>query len=60
MWLFPWLSYFAIAAMLAVLVAMGTSPDVDTQRQLWSSALSVLVALAAYRLLRHGRYGLAP
>jgi L-asparagine transporter-like permease len=57
MWLFPWLSYFAIAAMLAVLVAMAASPDPDTKNQLWSSVLSAVVALLAYRALRHGKYG---
>jgi len=54
-WLFPWLSYFAIVAMTAVLVAMAFTPDLASQ--LWASVLSVVVALAAYALLRHGKYG---
>ncbi|HUO95604.1 MAG TPA: amino acid permease [Steroidobacteraceae bacterium] len=57
-WLFPWLSYFAIAAMTAVLVAMAFTPDLASQ--LWASVLSVVVALAAYALLRHGKYGTPP
>jgi GABA permease len=57
-WLFPWLSYFAIAAMTAVLVAMAFTPDLASQ--LWASVLSVAVALVAYALIRHGRYQAAP
>jgi L-asparagine transporter-like permease len=57
-WLFPWLSYFAIAAMTAVLVAMAFTPDLASQ--LWASVLSVVVALAAYALIRHGKYEAAP
>jgi GABA permease len=57
-WLFPWLSYFAIAAMTAVLVAMAFTPDLASQ--LWASVLSVVVALAAYAVLRHGKYEAAP
>jgi gamma-aminobutyrate permease len=50
MWLFPWASYLAIAAMAAVLIAMAASPAL--QSQLWVSVLSVVVALLAYALLR--------
>ena len=50
MWLFPWASYLAIAAMAAVLVAMACSADL--QSQLWVSVVSVAVALLAYALLR--------
>jgi GABA permease len=57
-WLFPYLSYFAIAAMVAVLVAMGFTPDLASQ--LWWSVLSVIVALAAYGVMRHGKYESAP
>jgi GABA permease len=53
MWLFPWLSYLAIAAMVAVLVAMGLTPGLGSQ--LWASVISVLIALAAYALLRRSR-----
>ena len=58
MWLFPWLSFFAIAAMVAVLVAMALTPDLASQ--LWASVLSVAIALGAYGVLRHGRYEQAP
>ncbi|HUO80202.1 MAG TPA: amino acid permease [Steroidobacteraceae bacterium] len=57
-WLFPWLSYFAIAAMTAVLVAMAFTPDLASQ--LWASVGSVAVALVAYALVRHGKYEAAP
>ncbi len=53
-WAFPWLSYFAIGAMSAVLVAMGFTENLRSQ--LWASVLSVVVALGAYALLRHGKY----
>ena len=49
MWLFPWLSYFTIFAMTAVLAAMALTPEL--QSQFWTSALSVAVALSAYGLL---------
>ena len=58
MWLFPWLSYFAIAAMTAVLVAMALTPGLASQ--LWVSVLSVVVALVAYAMMRHGKYEAAP
>jgi L-asparagine transporter-like permease len=57
-WLFPWLSYLAIAAMTAVLVAMAFTPALASQ--LWASVLSVVVALAAYGVMRHGKYEAAP
>jgi GABA permease len=57
-WLFPWLSYVAIAAMTAVLVAMAFTPDLASQ--LWASVLSVVVALVAYAVIRHGKYEAAP
>ena len=53
MWLFPWASYLAIGAMGCVLVAMATSPEhID---ELWASAISVALTLAAYFLLRRGK-----
>jgi L-asparagine transporter-like permease len=58
MWLFPWLSYFAIAGMLAVLVAMAVTPA--RSLEFWSSAGSVAVALAAYALVRRGRRSSPP
>ena len=57
-WLFPWLSYLAIAAMIAVLVAMAFTPDLASQ--LWASVLSVAVTLVAYAVIRHGKYEAAP
>ncbi len=53
MWLFPWLSYVAIAGMLAVLVAMAMTPSHVTE--FWTSAVSVVVALAAYAVVRGNR-----
>jgi L-asparagine transporter-like permease len=55
MWLFPWLSYLAIAGMLAVLVAMAITPARAVE--FWTSAVSVAVALAAYALVRRNRSG---
>jgi L-asparagine transporter-like permease len=49
MWAFPWLSYLAIAAMSAVLLAMALTPALASQ--FWTSAVSVAVALGAYALL---------
>jgi GABA permease len=57
-WLFPWLSYLAIAAMIAVLVAMAFTPDLASQ--LWASVLSVVVTLVAYAVIRRGKYEAAP
>jgi AAT family amino acid transporter/GABA permease len=53
MWLFPWLSYLAIAGMLAVLVAMAITPARAVE--FWTSVASVAVALAAYALVRRNR-----
>ncbi len=53
MWCFPWLSYTAVAAMLAMLVAMAVTPGLASQ--LWASVASVGVALVAYALMRWGR-----
>jgi GABA permease len=58
MWLFPWLSYLAIASMIAVLIAMAITPS--HYAEFWTSVVSVLVALAAYAILRHGRYAQQP
>ena len=58
MWLFPWASYVAIAAMAAVIVAMGMTPA--HQDELKASVLSVVVALAAYLVLRHRKTRPAP
>jgi GABA permease len=53
MWLFPWLSYLAIAAMLLVLVAMALTPSHRTE--FWTSAISIAVALLAYVVCRRRR-----
>jgi GABA permease len=53
MWLFPWLSYLAIAGMAAVLVAMAITPA--RAAEFWTSAASVAVALAAYGVVRRTR-----
>jgi L-asparagine transporter-like permease len=55
MWLFPWLSYFAIAGFLAVLIALAITPA--RFAEFWTSAISVAVALAAYAVLRRDRQG---
>ena len=49
-WLFPWTSSAAIAAMVLVLVAMAL--DKDMASQFWASAISIAVAFAVYLLLR--------
>ena len=53
MWLFPWLSYLAIAGMLLVLVAMALTPS--HRAEFWTSTISVAVALLAYVVSRRGR-----
>ena len=53
MWLFPWLSYVAIAGMIAVLIAMAITPS--HFQAFWTSVVSVVVALLAYVVLRRGR-----
>ncbi|HEY7964652.1 MAG TPA: amino acid permease [Steroidobacteraceae bacterium] len=53
MWLFPWLSYLAIAAMLMVLIAMALTPSHRTE--FWTSAVSITVVLCAYLVFRRGR-----
>ena len=50
-WLFPWASYAAIAAMIFVLIAMALDKDVDIKREFWASALSIVVAFAAYLIV---------
>jgi L-asparagine transporter-like permease len=57
MWLFPWLSYFAIAGMLTVLIAMALEPA--HRAEFWNSAISIAVVLLVYALFRRGR-GAAP
>ncbi|MBV8342129.1 MAG: amino acid permease, partial [Gammaproteobacteria bacterium] len=54
MWLFPWLSYVAIGAMVLVLAAMAVTPSHFAE--FWASTISIAVALIAYALFRRGRY----
>ena len=49
-WLFPWASYAAIAAMIFVLVAMAL--DRDMASEFWASMVSIVVAFAAYLIFR--------
>src|SRR6266851_3486082 len=53
MWLFPWLSYVAIAGMGAVLIAMAFTPGL--QQDFKFSCISLIVALAAYLATRRLR-----
>jgi AAT family amino acid transporter/GABA permease len=46
MWLFPWLSYAVVAAIVGVLVAMAADPAL--RPQLLASVASLAVASAAY------------
>jgi len=52
MWLFPYLSYFAVLAMVGVLIAMAVTPE--HQQEFVTSIGSVVVVLAAYIL--HKRF----
>lgn len=52
-WLFPWLSWITIAAMLGVLAAMAFTPSLASQ--LYSSLICVAVVALAYRLIRMRR-----
>jgi len=52
MWLFPWLSYLAIAGMLAVVIAMAFTPSHRTE--FWTSIISMVVALGAFVVFRSG------
>ncbi|HYC08740.1 MAG TPA: amino acid permease [Steroidobacteraceae bacterium] len=53
MWLFPWLSYLAIAGMLLVLIAMALTPS--HRAEFWTSAISIALALVAFVVFRTGR-----
>jgi len=53
MWLFPWLSYVAIAGMLLVLVAMALTPT--HRAEFWTSIISITVALLAFVAFRRQR-----
>jgi AAT family amino acid transporter/GABA permease len=49
MWLFPWLSYAAIAAMAAVLIAMAFTPRL--QQDFKASCITLVLAILASRLV---------
>jgi len=49
MWLFPWLSYAAIAAMAAVLIAMAFTPGL--QQDFKASCITLVLAILASRLV---------
>jgi GABA permease len=53
MWLFPYLSYAAIAAMAAVLIAMAFTPGL--QRDFYVSCVTLVVAVAAYLVVQRLR-----
>jgi GABA permease len=53
MWLFPWLSYAAIAAMGAVLIAMAFTPSL--QQDFKFSCITLVVALGAYLVTKRMR-----
>jgi AAT family amino acid transporter/GABA permease len=53
MWLFPWLSYAAIAAMVAVLIAMAFTPG--SRQDFKASAITLVVAIAAYQVVKRLR-----
>lgn len=50
MWFHPWGTLFALAAMFAVLLFMGLSPDLA--EQLWLSLVIVALLLAAFAVFR--------
>jgi L-asparagine transporter-like permease len=53
MWLFPWLSYAAIAAMVAVLIAMAFTPA--ARQDFNASAITLAVSIAAYLIVKQVR-----
>ncbi|MGA2188863.1 MAG: amino acid permease [Steroidobacteraceae bacterium] len=53
MWLFPWLSYAAIAGMSAVLIAMAFTPGL--QQDFKFSCITLVVAVLAYAVARRLR-----
>jgi GABA permease len=53
MWLYPWLTLFALGAMGAVLVAMAFTPAL--QQDFKASCVTLVVAVAAYLVVRQRR-----
>jgi GABA permease len=58
MWLFPWLSYAAIAGMAAVLIAMAFTPHL--QQDFKFSCITLVVAVLAYRVVHRLRRPTVP
>ena len=58
MWLFPWLSYLAIAGMASVIIAMAFTPS--HRAEFWTSMVSIAVALLAYVGFRRPRTAALP
>jgi GABA permease len=54
-WLFPWLSYLTIGAMLAVLAAMALTPELASQ--FYFSLLTLVVVVVSYLVFRRPRSG---
>src|ERR1700678_3208326 len=52
MWLFPWLSYTAIGAMVAVVLAMALTPAM--QQDFYASLITLVAAITAYAVKRRG------
>jgi len=52
-WLFPWLSYVTIGAMIAVLVAMALTPELASQ--FYFSLLTLAVVVGSYYAIRRPR-----
>jgi GABA permease len=53
MWLFPWLSYAAIAGMGAVLIAMAFTPGL--QQDFNASCITLVLAIVAYLVAKRIR-----
>jgi GABA permease len=53
MWLFPWLSYAAIAGMAAVLIAMAFTPHL--QQDFYVSCITLIAAVGAYWVVKRVR-----
>lgn len=48
MWLFPYLTYFTIIAMLVILGAMSVSSDTEQRVSFWFGLLSVVIMSVMY------------
>jgi L-asparagine transporter-like permease len=53
MWLYPYLTYAAIAAMVAVLIAMAVTESM--QRDFYVSCITLAVAIAAFFIVERLR-----